>query len=187
MLSPAKKSATPLSIREKIKLAQNLYVNWGEALLEDFHIHRLLARLKKNIEDTNKAVLALGIYEVCKHCEEEEGSCCGAGIENKYDVVILLINIAMGIHLPTQRYQSNSCYFLNKNGCILKARHVLCVNYLCSKIKQTFTLDELIRIQYLAGNELDTLFILHEAIKKFINNDGQRLPKRNYFADYQLL
>jgi len=34
------------------------------------------------------------------------------------------------------------------------------------------TLDELIKIQYTAGNELDTVFILHESIKKLIRGNN---------------
>jgi hypothetical protein len=60
----------------------------------------------------------------------------------------------------------NSCYFLGEYGCLLTARHVLCVNYICKKLQKKLTRDELIELQPCAGEELDTLFILHEAIKK---------------------
>jgi hypothetical protein len=60
----------------------------------------------------------------------------------------------------------NSCYFLGKNGCTLTARDVLCVNYICDKLQKKLTREELLALQTCAGEELDTLFILHESIKK---------------------
>jgi len=173
MRKPIEYSPAPSSIQKKIELAHNLYATWGNKLLGESHIHNLMEKVKQNIETTRRITLALGIFDMCKHCDEEEGgSCCGAGIENKYSAVLLLINLILGVSLPEKRCKGNSCFFLNENGCALIARHVLCVNYLCSKIKQILTLDELIKIQYTAGNELDTVFILHEAIKKLIRGNN---------------
>jgi hypothetical protein len=169
----------PPSIHKKIEFTQNLYKNRRNEFLSDPHIHNWLEKLRQKIDITRKALFKSGIFAICKHCEEEGGSCCGAGIENRYDVVLLLINLLLGVSLPEKRFESKSCFFLNENGCTLVARHDLCVNYLCSKIKQTLTLDEIIKVQTLAGDELDTLFIVHEAIKKFINskNNDQQLFK----------
>jgi len=170
MVKPVITSPSPPSIQERIKLAQVLYVTWAQELLTTPSIQRLLEQAKQHITTTRNIIFSLGIFDICKHCDEEEGgSCCGAGIEEKYNVVLLLINLILGVSLPEKRYKENSCYFLNEHGCILMARHVLCVNYLCSIINQSLTPDELIRLQNIAGNELDTLFMLNEAIKKTIS------------------
>jgi hypothetical protein len=116
-------------------------------------------------------MLTLGVVAECKNCEEKEGgSCCGSGIENKYDVELLLINLLLGGSLRNHEPVGNSCFFLGKKGCKLTARHVLCVNYLCHKLQKKLTREELIALQTCAGEELDTLFILHEAIKKRIRS-----------------
>ena len=111
-------------------------------------------------------MLALQVVSECKSCEEEGGSCCGSGIENKYDAVLLLINLLLGCSLENNEPVGNSCYFLGKNGCMLTARHVLCVNYICDKLQKKLNREELLALQTCAGEELDTLFILHESIKK---------------------
>jgi hypothetical protein len=158
-----------LSIQKRIEQAQTLYAAWEDSLRQDPSIRTLLQRLNTNIENTWKAMRELGVVEECKRCEEEEGgSCCGEGIEDRYDAVLLLINLLLGVSLPVQPHIESSCYLLGKNGCILKARHVLCVNYICEKLKNTFTPDKLITLQEIAGEELETLFILYEAIKKWI-------------------
>jgi hypothetical protein len=161
--------SSPSSIYEKIEQAHNLLETCGSSLTEDPHIHTLLRKLRDCIESTNQSMVTLGVVAECKNCEEREGgSCCGSGIENKYDAVLLLINLLLGFSLENQEPSKNSCSFLGKKGCTLTARHVLCVNYICQKLQKKLTREELIALQTCAGEELDTLFILHEAIKKHI-------------------
>lgn len=160
------------SILEKIQRARTLHLHYGDQLLARSHIRDLLSRLRQSIDATQQSMFILGIMEQCRHCDEEGGgSCCGAGIENKYSVVLLLINLFLGGSLPQRRYDANGCFFAGEQGCTLKARHVLCVNYLCSRIERALPPDRIIMIQRIAGNELECLFMLHEAIKKFINSE----------------
>ena len=158
---------TSRSIEQKIEQAHEQLEVCGSSLKEDPSIQALLKKLRTGIENTTRSMLALGVVAECKTCEEKEGgSCCGAGIENKYDVVLLLINLLLGSSLENQEVTDNSCFFLGKNGCRLTARHVLCVNYICDKLQKKLTREELIALQTCAGEELETLFILHEIIKK---------------------
>lgn len=161
--------SSPSSIYEKIEQAHNLLETCGSSLIEDPQIHALLRKLRDCIENTNQSMVTLGVVAECKNCEEREGgSCCGSGIENKYDAVLLLINLLLGFSLENEEPSGNSCYFLGEKGCKLTARHVLCVNYMCQKLHKKLPREQLISLQICAGEELDTLFILHEAIKKKI-------------------
>ena len=161
------KHSPPPSIQEKIEQAHDLYSVWGDLLRQDHLISTLIHKLQRFLENTRKKMLALQVVSECKSCEEEEGgSCCGCGIENKYDAVLLLINLLLRGSLENTAPVGNSCYFLGKNGCTLTARHVLCVNYICDKLQKKLTRKELLALQTCAGEELDTLFILHETIKK---------------------
>ena len=158
---------TSRSIEQKIEQAHEQLEVCGSSLKEDPSIQALLKKLRTGIENTTRSMLALGVVAECKNCEEKEGgSCCGAGIENKYDVVLLLINLLLGSSLENQEVKGNSCFFLGKNGCRLTARHVLCVNYICDKLQKKLAREELIALQTCAGEELETLFTLHEIIKK---------------------
>ena len=156
-----------LSIEEKIEEARALYGAWGDRLRRDDRVRDLLARLAQNVRSSMQAMHALRVVQACKRCEEQEGgSCCGAGIENRYDPLQLLINLLLDVSLPDQQTYSDSCYFLDTDGCCLKARHVLCVNYLCKKLRETLSEDELNTLQAIVGEELDTGFALHEAVRK---------------------
>ena len=163
------RQSSPPTIYEKIEQAHNLYGASGDSLRKDPSIRILLNKLQECIERTQDSMMKLGVVAECKHCEEQEGgSCCGTGIENKYDVELLLMNLLLEVTLRDQQSSQNSCYFLGEKGCRLTARHVLCVNYICKKLQNKLTREQLLVLQTCAGEELDTLFFLHEAIKKHI-------------------
>ena len=133
-------------------------------------IEGLLNRLRGQIMASQHAMWNLGVAAACKECEDEEGgSCCGAGIENRYTSFLLLMNLLLGESLPEKRSYENSCFFLGKTGCTLKARDTICVNYLCLKIQNRLHADAIIKLQEITGEEMDTTFRLHEAIKRFID------------------
>ena len=169
MRKQSESRTTSPTIQEKIEQAQDLFETCGDSLRENPSIRTLLNKLQECIENTKGSMLKLGVVAECKHCEEQEGgSCCGTGIENKYDVELLLVNLLLEASLRNQQPSQNSCYFLGEKGCKLTARHVLCVNYMCQKLQKKLAREQLISLQTCAGEELDTLFILHEAIKKHI-------------------
>ncbi|MGB6281562.1 MAG: hypothetical protein WBF55_20070 [Syntrophobacteria bacterium] len=169
MRKQSESRTTSPTIQEKIEQAHNLFETFGDSLRQNPSIRTLLRKLRDCIKNTNQSMVTLGVVAECKNCEEREGgSCCGSGIENKYDVELLLVNLLLEASLRDQQPSQNSCYFLGEKGCKLTARHVLCVNYICQKLQKKLAREQLISLQTCAGEELDTLFILHEAIKKKI-------------------
>jgi hypothetical protein len=160
------------TIEYKIALAYQLQANFGHDLLQDNEIRSRLLHLDQNIEATWKEMVSIGIVRECRDCAIKEGSCCGSGMENSYDEVLLLINLLLGRTLPSQAYDTTSCYFLGENGCLLRAREVICVNYLCQRISRSIQKEKLIHLQKIAGDELNSLFMLEQHIKKKIKRQG---------------
>ncbi len=162
------------SIADKIRLARALYSSWGEQLQGEPHIHDLSKKLEKSIKTSREAMQALGLIEICKRCDEEEGgSCCGAGLENKFDTFLLLMNCLMGVSLPEHHRRADSCYFLSDTGCMLQVRLVLCVDFLCPKILGALSHAELIELQKISGDELVTGFLLYDAVKKLMRQSAR--------------
>jgi hypothetical protein len=158
-------------IQEKIEVAEELYRQFSEVLRQNPSILRLLAAVEQSVGASRDIMLEVGVVAACRHCDEEEGgSCCGAGIENRYNPTLLLINLLLGATLPLERYSENSCYFLGERGCRLQVRHVLCVNYLCHRIQDLLEHENLIRLQTVTGEEMDKGFLLHETIKKLLSD-----------------
>lgn len=154
-------------ILEIIRQAQALHGTWGPALSRNPRIQSLMESLNLKMEASWRLMAAIGLIDACRHCDEEEGgSCCGRGIENKYSPVLLLANLLAGVTFPLERFQANGCFFLGETGCTLKIRDVLCVNYLCDKIQKMLPHEELVRLQTTTGKELDEVFILQETIRK---------------------
>jgi len=156
---------------ETIRTAEVLYDTYGKFLAQDPGICNLRKSLDERLAITKQLMLELGVIAACRFCEEEDGgSCCGTGIENKYGPVLLLANLLLEGTLPAKHNFPDSCYFLGNAGCILKVRHVLCVNYLCTKIRNMLAPEDLMKLQNAVGDELDAVFLLHEKIKRLIRS-----------------
>jgi len=161
---------------ENMKVAQCLFARWGKELLADWRIHGLLEALREKVAASGRVARELGLVAACKHCEEEEGgSCCGAGIEDRYTPHLLLINLLLGRTLPADRRFADSCHFLGTDGCTLMAREILCINYLCPNLQRSLAHENLVRLQATTGEEMETVFRLHEAVKRFLADRSRDL------------
>jgi len=159
----------PIQIDEKIAIAKHMVSQWGDALGADSGISAQLRELAAKIEASAGASLRSGVARVCRQCEQEEGgSCCGAGIEDRYTSELLLINLLLGATLPGSTHSAGSCRFLRERGCTLHARDIICVNYLCARLQKTIPPEKLFQLQEANGSEMELLFLLHDRIRNFI-------------------
>jgi hypothetical protein len=60
------------------------------------------------------------------------------------------------------------CPFLTEQGCSLRARPVICVNFICQRLSRNITHENLVRLQEVAGEEIAALFTAEEYVKKKI-------------------
>ena len=156
-------------IEEKIEWAMDCYRKMGGRMLEDLKIVDLLGKVKQAIPASHTEMSKTGIVALCRECEQDEGgSCCGAGMENKYDGLLLLINLFLNIKLPSARRDPESCFFLGEKGCLLKARHVICINYICRKISERIDPHEISALREKEGEEITLVFLLHEKIRQVL-------------------
>jgi hypothetical protein len=162
----------PARINEKIAIARDLCERLAEALRADSTIAAQLRELSVRVEASENFSRRSGVSLACMLCDREEGgSCCGAGIEDRYTPELLLINLLLGVTLPESRHWANSCHFLGERGCILYARDILCVNYLCSRLKKNIPHECLLQLQEVTGPEMELLFLLHDRIRNFIRRE----------------
>lgn len=160
-------------IADKVAWAQTRFRKHGAALQNDATIASLLERLGPAAAASGRAMVEAGIVEICATCERDEGgSCCGAGLENRYDGVTLLINLLLGVDLPSERRDPASCHFLGPEGCLLKARDVICVNFVCKAITDRVPPDRISPMRELEGMELETLFALHARVTAVLREAG---------------
>ncbi|HYA43105.1 MAG TPA: hypothetical protein VEF34_17515 [Syntrophobacteraceae bacterium] len=162
----------PAYINQKIAIAHDLYDKWAGTLEENSAIAAQIRELSARLEDSNSFSLRSGVSQACMLCDRDEGgSCCGAGIEDRYTPELLLINLLLGATLPESRHWANSCHFLGERGCILPARDILCVNYLCSKLKKSIPPENLLQLQQVNGSQMELLFLLHDRIRNFVSQE----------------
>ncbi len=174
------RAPSTIYIRETIESAQTVFARYGTKLEEN--LKGLFTDLKSAICESKKISRKLGIDEICKKCDlEDGGSCCGKGIENYYDVPLLLANIALGTQLPERRFDKLSCYFLGPKGCVLLVRHTICVNFLCKRIYDYLNHEEIVNLQRVYGEEIHLTFVVHEKILEFLRSvENGRSHNKNH-------
>lgn len=156
-------------VEEKISWAKACFDRERSRLLRDQRLVELLESLKRAVQRSRERMRCTGIADCCRECEEKEGgSCCGAGLEKHYSGILLLINLLLGVTLPLEREEPSSCFFLSRTGCLLSARHVLCINYVCGKITSRIKPDQLAALREAEGEEILLLFQVNERLKKLV-------------------
>ncbi len=153
-------------VMERISWAEFCFEEGGTSFLKDEKIAVLLSDFKLAANASRKQMNNSGVVALCRQCDQEEGgSCCGRGLEDRYDAWLLLINRLLGVSLPVKRQQADGCLFLGKKGCLLKARHVICINYVCKKITSSVQPSILNGLREVEGREIEALFELNEQVK----------------------
>ncbi len=156
-------------IEVKLKWAHLLFDNCSEELLSDTTVVRLLEEYKESIASNWEKMAETGVVDECTRCAiQDGGSCCGSGIENKFDVVNLLINLLLGVKLPSRPWDSTGCWFLGEKGCLITARHVICVNFMCRRLYDRLSPEAIKKVQHAMQEETERAFILEEYIKMWL-------------------
>lgn len=160
---------TSYPILEKIAWAERTLSLFAAGLMSDGWISSGIARYRKAIEGTSRSMRETGVSRECMVCAVHEGgSCCGHGIEDRFDGVLLLINLLLGAKLPLKRLDPFWCWFLGEGGCTIPARHVICINYLCRRIHERIQPGLLRSLEGRIAEEADAGFDLEERIKKWL-------------------
>ncbi|NDY41968.1 hypothetical protein G3N55_03775 [Dissulfurirhabdus thermomarina] len=158
-------------IGEKIAAARRLLAVHGAALHSDPAVAGLLGRYRAALRDSRREMEAGGIVAECTECAVVDGgSCCGRGIENRFDAVLLLVNLLLGAELPDRPEDPDGCWFLGAAGCRIPARHVICINYVCPRLVRRLGPEGLRSYQARVAREADLGFALEEALKRWLRN-----------------
>jgi hypothetical protein len=161
------------SIAARIDWAEARFREQGERLRADAKVAGLLDRLGAAARRSHEAMTHAGVVAECARCEREAGgSCCGAGLEDRYDGVMLLINLLLGTELGHERDDPRSCFFLGPDGCTLVVRNVICINYLCRKIADKLARSEVEVMHDREGEEIESVFRLHARITTVLRETG---------------
>ena len=164
---------TDYPILKKIECAETIFDVYGRDLSSDRAIKSLLEVYRRSIRESWIQMEEVGVVAECTECAiNDGGSCCGRGIEDHFDVVLLLINLLMGSRLPSFPWDEEGCWFLGERGCRIVARHVICVNYICRRLYDRLDDRGLRLLQQKMIQETDAGFRLEEAIKKWLMSRG---------------
>ncbi len=160
-------------IEAKIQNARELYAHAGRELLRSPGVARLLEEYRQAVRESWQAMDLHGVVAECTDCAiNDGGSCCGRGIEDKFDSVLLMINLLLGCRLPDARQDPEGCWFLGERGCLIAARHVICINYMCRRLYENLSTEDIHAVQQAMGHEIDLAFMMEQRIKTWLVSAG---------------
>jgi hypothetical protein len=146
-------------ILEKIRIAENLFKDWGEYFLGDEKFINLLEKYKMAILKSNELMENLGSFEECYICSVEENKgCCKIGLENEVTINILLINMFFKIPIPQEREVPGRCFFVGPKGCKIFARPYLCREFFCNRLLRLFSPEDYALLTQTISYELTLLY-----------------------------
>ena len=156
-------------LQGEIRTARTLFEHCGCALSNQPELLHLLSLYDKAIGETQDLMLQMGVSSACADCAGQgPGSCCFEGIESGYDHILLLINLLMGCAVPDSRRVSESCFFVGKNGCTLRARYYYCVSYLCPALQAALGPGAKDELADAVGRELAAGFELEGVLRQWL-------------------
>lgn len=121
----------------EIALAQEIYHSLGSEILADEALAAKLAAYRAAITKTYEAFAVSGVGGFCAACAgRDQISCCFDGAEWWFGHRLLLLNLLMGVELPTSREVADQCLFLGAKGCKLIARFGICINFFCPDLRE---------------------------------------------------
>ena len=165
-------------ITDKIGWARKWWEAYGDFIRSQETLIQMGKRFKEAARRSRQAMSETGMVEICRKCGQKGVSCCGAGLERHYTDVLLLINLFLGVELPDQRTDPRGCYFLGEKGCLLLARQVICINFLCPDLTFRTDPDQLAVLRRREGEETALLFALNEGFLRFLRQAPEREAHR---------
>ena len=153
-------------ILEKIRIAEELFTDWGEYFYKDKEFLEKLKKYEKAIKISNKVMEELGTFKECYNCSVIDNTgCCKIGLENEVTINILLINMFLNVKIPKEREFPGRCFFVGPTGCKIFARPYLCREYFCNRLMRLFSPEEYALVTQKISDELTLLYLINRYIK----------------------
>jgi len=153
-------------ILEKIRIAEELFTDWGEYFYKDKEFLEKLKEYEKAIKVSNKIMEELGTFEECYNCSVIDNTgCCKIGLENEVTINILLINMFLNVKIPKEREVPGRCFFVGPTGCKIFARPYLCREYFCNRLMRLFSPEEYALVTQKISEELTLLYLINRYIR----------------------
>lgn len=149
--------------------SENLFKSYHHLLLKDPYLNEQLKLLRDSIEQSRNTMRESGMSAECFKCSvNDEATCCGNEYSLYCNAILLLINRLLGVEIKQQTYSKTLCAYITPTGCSLLARPVICLNFLCNRLRANIPHHRIVITQNIVGKELDNLFRIEEYIKKLI-------------------
>lgn len=154
-------------LEAKLRNARRLFGSFGRRLLENPLVVQGVEELRRRDDSLKRQMRALGMGEQCRECGRElHGGCCSAGMADETYALLLLINLLAGVELREWEGDGAECRFLGPDGCGLKFKPFICLNYKCRKMLERQSPEQRLALEQATSALLSQLVALEELVQK---------------------
>ena len=161
----------------RLARAHELFTGYGAQMAADPELARLLEAYEQAIGRSNQLMTRDEAFAACAVCAGGDGgaSCCFAGAEEWYGELLLLINLLLGVELPTKAVREQDCFFNGPQGCRLRANFAICRNFFCPELSGRLGPERLAELRRVVGRELIAGEALENALLRWFKQRGERV------------
>ena len=149
----------------KIREARRLFRLHGQSLLENPEVSESIRELNRLDEALQEVMRTMGMDEECAECGREfDGGCCSDEMASETYALLLLIAMLAGGEACEQEREELGCRFLGPDGCVLKFKPFICINYRCRKMVARHSSEDSARLEHTTSALLNQLVAVEELL-----------------------
>ena len=153
------------TVEDKLKCAKEMHRKYQSTLLSDKDLLCDIAILKEFAQLLNAQMTQMRMGELCTRCAQSEGGgCCSLYMAGETDSIQLLMNLLAEVDVKQSRHDGVQCCFLGENGCIFLMKPFFCLNYNCTKIRETTEPEDFNILEHLTGQLLSKQYDIEKKL-----------------------
>ncbi len=121
-----------------LQMARQLHNQYGEDLQSNKPIMKFVEELRGATRELNTQMAMMDMGRICSDCGAgDSGGCCSLYMAGECDTLQILMNLLVDIDVEVVQDNGPDCCFLGPSGCIFIFKPMFCLNYNCSRIRNT--------------------------------------------------
>ncbi len=154
--------------RESLRLAEELFDCFGDEIGKSRRVGQLLDELNLETESLSSQMAGMKMDVICTACAAtEKGGCCSLYMADECDVLQIIMNLLAKVPVAIQQTDGTDCWFLGSTGCVFRFKPMFCLNYNCSRIKNSAGDKEMTELERTIGRQLLAQHRLEQELFQF--------------------
>lgn len=159
--------------KESLRLAEGLFHRYGDKILGSRRFIQLLDELNMETTRLSSQMVNMEMGEICTACAStKKGGCCSLYMADECDVLQILMNLLVKVPVTIKCKDGTECWFLGSTGCVFRFKPMFCLNYNCSRIKESAGREVMVELERTTGSQLSAQYRLEQELFAFFSRQS---------------